>query len=329
MLEKEEDKVKNILVFDLGGGTFDVSLVNIKNNKIYEVKYTSGDTHLGGEDFDQKLVDYCIQEFCSKNSLSEEDVKKNKKALKRLKIAYEKIKRLLSVSTEIPIYVDNFYNDETLYIKITRAKFEDLCKDIFAKLTSPIEEVINKANIGISEIQEVVLVGGSTRIPKIKEMITEYFQNIKINDSINPDEAVAYGAEVDAYKIHSKKKAILNDIIPLESTPFSLGLGVGKYYQLIIPKVSTIPTTMTNLGITDYDFQSSVELPIYEEEYNNIRKNHFLGEFEIKDMSMKKAGEILFDVTYHVDVDGILTISVVMKDDPSKKNWKVKYNNEL
>ena len=329
VLEKEEDEVKNILVFDLGGGTFDVSLVNIKNNEIYDVKYTSGDTHLGGEDFDQKLVDYCIQEFCSKNSLSEEDVKKNKKALKRLKIVCEKSKRLLSVSTEIPIYVDNFYNDETLYIKITRAKFEDLCKDIFAKLTSPIEEVINKANIGISEIQEVVLVGGSTRIPKIKEMITEYFQNIKINDSINPDEAVAYGAAVDAYKIHSKKKAILNDIVLLDTTPFSLGLGVGKYYQLIIPKGSTIPTTVTNLGITDYDYQSSVELPIYEGEYNNIRKNHFLGEFEIKDIPMKKAGEILFDVTYHVDIDGILTVSAVMKDDPSKKNWKVIKNDNI
>ena len=327
--ETEETEEKNILVFDLGGGTFDVSLVKINNNEIFEVKYTSGDTHLGGEDFDHKLVEYCITEFCSKYKLDENEVKKNKKSIKRLKIACEKSKRLLSFSTQIPIYVDNFYNEETLYITVTRAKFEDLCKGLFAKLTHPIEEVINKANLGISDIKEVVLVGGSTRIPKIKEIISNYFGDIKINDSINPDEAVAYGAAVDAYKIHSKKKAILNDIVLLDTTPFSLGLGVGKYYQLIIPKGSTIPTTVTNLGITEFDFQTDVELPIYEGEYNNIKKNHFLGQFEIKNIPAKKAGEVIFDVTYQVDVDGILTVSAVMQDDPSKTNWKVIKNDSI
>ena len=327
--ETEETEEKNILVFDLGGGTFDVSLVKINNNEIFEVKYTSGDTHLGGEDFDHKLVEYCITEFCSKYKLDENEVKKNKKSIKRLKMACEKSKRLLSFSTQIPIYVDNFYNEETLYITVTRAKFEDLCKGLFAKLSHPIEEVINKANLGISDIKEVVLVGGSTRIPKIKEIISNYFGDIKINDSINPDEAVAYGAAVDAYKIHSKKKAILNDIVLLDTTPFSLGLGVGKYYQLIIPKGSTIPTTVTNLGITEFDFQTDVELPIYEGEYNNIKKNHFLGQFEIKNIPAKKAGEVIFDVTYQVDVDGILTVSAVMQDDPSKTNWKVIKNDSI
>ena len=329
ILEPEESEEKNILVFDLGGGTFDVSLVKINNNEIFEVKYTSGDTHLGGEDFDHILVEHCITEFCSKYKIDENEVKKNKKSIKRLKIACEKSKRLLSFSTQIPIYVDNFYNEETLYITVTRAKFEDLCKGLFAKLTHPIEEVINKANLGITDIKEVVLVGGSTRIPKIKEMISNYFGDIKINDSINPDEAVAYGAAVDAYKIHSKKKAILNDIVLLDTTPFSLGLGVGKYYQLIIPKGSTIPTTVTNLGITEFDFQTDVELPIYEGEYNDIKKNHFLGQFEIKNIPAKKAGEVIFDVTYQVDVDGILTVSAVMQDDPSKKNWKVIKNDNI
>ena len=326
---EEEMEEKNILVFDLGGGTFDVSLVNIKNNEKFEVKYTSGDMHLGGEDFDQKLVEYCIQDFCSKNSIPENEIRENKKGIKRLKLACEKSKRLLSISAEIPIYIDNFHGDEALYVKVTRAKFEDLCRDLFSKLTHPIEEVINKAKIGISDIQEVVLVGGSTRIPKIKEIISDYFQGIKINDSINPDEAVAYGAAVDAYKIHSKKKAILNDIVLLDTTPFSLGLGVGKYYQLIIPKGSTIPTTVTNFGITDYDYQTSVELPIYEGEYNILKKNHFLGEFEIRDIPAKKAGEVIFDVTYQVDIDGILTVTAVMKDDPSKKNWKVIKNDNI
>ena len=329
LTEIEEVNEKNILVFDLGGGTFDVSLVNILNKETFEVKYTSGDTHLGGEDFDQKLVEYCVQEFCSQKALDENEVKKNVKGMKRLKIACEKSKRLLSFSEQIPIYVDNFYEDETLYITVTRPKFEDLCKNLFAKLTQPIEEVIKKANIGITDIKEVVLVGGSTRIPKIKEIIYDYFKDIKINDTINPDEAVAYGAAVDAYKIHSKKKAILNDIVLLDTTPFSLGLGVGNYYQLIIPKGSTIPTTVTNLGVTDYDFQNSVELPIYEGEYNDIKRNHFLGEFEIPDIPAKLAGEVIFDVTYQVDVDGILTVTAVMKDDPSKKNWKVIKNDNI
>ncbi len=327
--ETDEIKEKNILVFDLGGGTFDVSLVQINNNKIYEVKHTSGDTHLGGEDFDHKLVEHCITEFCSKNHFDVNEVKKNKKSIKRLKIACEKSKRLLSVSTQIPIYVDNFYKEETLYINVTRAKFEDLCNDLFSRLIHPIEEVIKEAKLCLSDIAEVVLVGGSTRIPKIKEIISDYFENIKINDSINPDETVAYGAAVDAYKIHSKKKAILNDIVLLDTTPFSLGLGVGEYYQLIIPKGSTIPTTVTNFGITDFDFQTDVELPIYEGEYDNIKKNHFLGEFQIKDIPPKKAGEVIFDVTYQVDVDGILTVSAVMQDDPSKKNWKVIKNDNI
>ena len=327
--DKEELKEKNILVFDLGGGTYDVSLLNIKNNEKFEVKNTSGNTHLGGEDFDQKLVDYCIQEFCARTKLEENEIRNNKKGIKRLKLACEKSKRLLSISEEIPIYVDNFYYDETLYIKITRAKFEQLCKNIFSQLKQPIKEVIDKANLTISDINEVLLVGGSTRIPKIKQIISDYFQGIKINDSINPDEAVAYGAAVDAFKIHSKKKEVLNNIVLLDTTPFSLGLGVGNTFQLIIPKGSTIPTTVTNFGVTDYDYQNSVELPIYEGEYNNIKNNHFLGQFEISNIPLKKAGEIIFDVTYQVDVDGILTVSAVMKDDPTKKNWKIIKNDNI
>lgn len=323
---------KNILVFDLGGGTFDVSLVNINNNEKFEVKCTSGDTHLGGEDFDNKLVKYCLTEFCNKHNCTEDDMRKNNpKGMKRLKIACEKSKRLLSISEEIPIYVDNFFEDETLYIVVTKAKFEDLCKDLFAKLTKPIDDVIMQSKLGISDIKEVVMVGGSTRIPKIKEIITSFFEGVcvKINDTINPDEAVAYGAAVDAYKIHSKKKAVLNDIILLDTIPFSLGLGAGEFYQLIIPRGSIIPTTVTNLGITDINFQYSVELPIYEGEYNDISKNHFLGKFEITDIPQKMAGEVVFDVTYTVDVDGILTVSAVMKDDPTKKNWKVIKNDNI
>ena len=321
---------KNILVFDLGGGTFDVSLVNVKDNEKFEVKSTSGNMHLGGEDFDNKLVEYCIQEFCSKNkNITEEQIRENKKGMKRLKLACEKSKKLLSITEEIVIEVDNFYEDETLQIKVTRPKFEDLCKELFKKLIKPIEEVMKIGKIDMSDIKEVVLVGGSTRIPKVKEIVSDYFGGIKINDSINPDEAVAYGAAIEAFKIHSKKKDIMNDIVLMDTTPFSLGLGVGDEFQLIIPKGSTIPTSVTNYGITEFDNQYSVELPIYEGEYNNVESNHFLGKFEINDIPMKKAGEIIFDVTYQVDVDGILTVSAQMKDDPSKKNWKVIKNDNI
>ena len=321
---------KNILVFDLGGGTFDVSLVNVKDNEKFEVKSTSGNMHLGGEDFDNKLVEYCIQEFCSKNkNITEEQIRENKKGMKRLKLACEKSKRLLSITEEIVIEVDNFYEDETLQIKVTRPKFEDLCKELFKKLIKPIEEVMKIGKIDMSDIKEVILVGGSTRIPKVKEIVSDYFGGIKINDSINPDEAVAYGAAIEAFKIHSKKKDIMNDIVLMDTTPFSLGLGVGDEFQLIIPKGSTIPTSVTNYGITDFDNQYSVELPIYEGEYNNVENNHFLGKFEINDIPMKKAGEIIFDVTYQVDVEGILTVSAQMKDDPSKKNWKVIKNDNI
>ena len=332
LLDKNEcdTNEKNILVFDLGGGTFDVSLVNVKDNEKFEVKCTSGNMHLGGEDFDNKLVEYCIQQFCAKNKdIKEETVRENKKGMKRLKIACEKSKKLLSITEEITIEVDNFYNDETLELKITKTKFEDLCKDIFAKLIKPIEDVMKIGKIYLSDVNEVVLVGGSTRIPKIKEIVSNYFGIIKINDSINPDETVAYGAAIEAYKIHSKKKDIMNDIVLMDTTPFSLGLGVGNHFQLIIPKGSTIPTSVTNFGITEYNDQYSVELPIYEGEHDNVKLNHFLGKFEIKDIPMKKAGEIIFDVTYQVDVDGILTVSAQMQGDPSKKNWKVIKNDNI
>mgnify|MGYP003571313288 CR=1 FL=1 len=332
LFDKDDGDIeeKNILVFDLGGGTFDVSLVNIKDNEKFGVKSTSGNMHLGGEDFDNKLVEYCIQEFCSKNKdIKEDQIRANKKGMKRLKLACEKSKRLLSITEEIFIEVDNFCDDETLQIKVTRPKFEDLCKELFRKLIRPIEEVMKTGNLDISDIREVVLVGGSTRIPKVKEIVSEYFGGIKINDSINPDEAVAYGAAIEAFKIHSKKKDIMNDIVLMDTIPFSLGLGVGDEFQLIIPKGSIIPTSVTNYGITEFDNQYSVELPIYEGEYNNVENNHFLGQFEINDIPMKKAGEIIFDVTYQVDVDGILTVSAQMKDDPSKKNWKVIKNDNI
>ena len=329
--ENEDIEDKHILVFDLGGGTFDVSLVRVTQNEKFEVKSTSGDTHLGGEDFDNILVEKCLQEFCCKYSFTEEEVRNDTKGMKRLKLACEKTKKQLSFSETIQISVDNLYNNESFYYTITREQFEEFCSDLFLKLTAPIEEVINQAKIDISSIKEVVMVGGSTRIPKIKDVITSKFKgvNIKINDSINPDEAVAYGAAVDAYKIHSKKKAILNDIILLDTIPFSLGLGIGEQYQLIIPKGSTIPTEVKNLGMIDRDYHNYIELPIYEGEYNDIKRNHFLGKFKISDIPMKKAGEVLFDVIYKVDVDGILTVRASMKDDPSKSNLKVIKNDNI
>ena len=223
--EEEEDE-KLIIVFDLGGGTFDVTLLNIIDQEIFNVIATAGDSHLGGDDFDKKIMDFCLKEFSSKLNIKEEDIKKDKKSMNRLKIVSEKAKIRLSLEKETNIYIDEFYNKELLHIKLKRETFELICQDLFNKLIKPLDKVIDDAKKGVSEIKEIVFVGGSTRIPKIKEIINNYFFDVNINDSINPDEAVAYGAAIQAAKIIKQGTDILNDVILTDITPFSLGTEV-------------------------------------------------------------------------------------------------------
>ena len=224
--EEEDEDERLIIVFDLGGGTFDVTLLNILDQEIFNVIATSGDSHLGGDDFDKKIMDFCLKDFCSKFNIKEDEIKNDTKAMNRLKIASEKAKIRLSSEGETNIYIDEFYNKELLHIKLKRETFENICQDLFNKLIKPLDKVIEDAKKGVSDIKEIVFVGGSTRIPKIKELIHNYFFDVNINDSINPDEAVAYGAAIQAAKIIKQGTDILNDVILTDINPFSLGIEI-------------------------------------------------------------------------------------------------------
>ena len=250
---EEDDDEKLIIVFDLGGGTFDVTLLNIEDQEIFDIKATAGDSHLGGDDFNKKIIDYCLKEFCTKFNINENEIKEDTKAMNRLKIAAEKAKIKLSSELETIIDIDEFYNNQLLHIKLTRELFENISKDLFNKLLVPLDKVLDDAQKGVSEINEIVFVGGSTRIPKIKELINNYFYDVHINDSINPDETVAYGAAIQAAKLMRQGNDILNDVILMDITPFSLGTDVannsndieiknkGSLMDVIIPRGSKIP----------------------------------------------------------------------------------------
>jgi len=319
--EEDEDEKQLIIVFDLGGGTFDVTLLQIEDLELFDVLATAGDTHLGGDDFNKKIIDYCLKEFSSHFNINENDIRKNVQAMNRLKIAAEKAKIKLSDELETTIDIDEFFNNELLHIKITREFFENLCKDLFDKLIIPVDKVLEIGQKGYSDIKEIIFVGGSTKIPKIKEIIRCCFCDIHINDSINPDETVAYGAAIEAAKLIKQGNDILSDIILMDITPFSLGIDAidgdlineleekGCLMDVIIPRGSKIPITKTKRYETSYDYQEKISIGIYEGENKYSKDNHFLGEFILENLPKKKAGEVKDDVTFSIDSNGILTVS--------------------
>jgi len=238
-LDRQSDGVKNILIFDLGGGTFDVSLLSLDEG-VFQVKATNGHTHLGGEDFDNKLVDYCMADFKKK---TKQDISKNARALRRLRTQCEKAKRLLSSATTAPIECETLADGEDYNTNISRAKFEELCIDLFQQCMPPVENVLKDSKIGKSEINEIVLVGGSTRIPKIQSMLTDCFNGKALNKSINPDEAVAYGAAVQAAILTGKGNEATQELLLLDVSPLSQGIGIsGGIMSTIIKRNTTIPT---------------------------------------------------------------------------------------
>ena len=279
--EKNIEDNGNILVFDLGGGTFDVTILKIiKNNedneKFFEILSTCGDKFLGGEDFDNKLVEYVLNDFCKINEISKEIIKKNKKAIKKLKISCENIKRVLSSKDETILCINNFYNKKDINQKISKSIFEKLCDDLFKKLEKPLKDALTLAKLTKENIKEVVLVGGSTRIPLIKDILTEFFKNAKINDSINPDETVAYGATLMAAKILIKKETLTSEFNLMDITPFSLGTDIknnsenkdiqkeGSLMSVIIKRGSKIPIHNIENYFTIQDNQKSVSINVYE-----------------------------------------------------------------
>ena len=321
--EEDEDDEKYIIVFDLGGGTFDVTLLKIDEGEIFNVIDTGGDSHLGGDDFNQRIIDHCLKEFCTKLDIEIRDVKQDPEAMNRLKIAAENAKIKLSTESEVSIDIDDFYNHELLHIKLSRILFEDLCQDLFDKLLKPFDTIIQKCPKSNESINEIVFVGGSTRMPKVKELVQTYFFDVHINDSINPDETVAYGAAIQAAKLNKQGGYILNDVILMDITPFSLGINVnntsnipeiknkGDLMSVIIPKTTKIPVTLTKDYQTAHDYQEIMTMEIYEGENNYVNDNHFLGKFSLVDIPKKKAGEVEEKVTFSIDENGILTVSAV------------------
>ncbi|GAA5984077.1 hypothetical protein JCM11641_005591 [Rhodosporidiobolus odoratus] len=317
---EKSKKEKIVLIFDLGGGTFDVSLLSITGG-VFAVKATAGDTHLGGEDFDNTLLEHFKKEFERKTKL---DISNDPRALRRLRSACERAKRTLSSVTQTTVEVDSLFQGQDFSASISRARFEEINAATFRSTIDPVEKVLKDAKIDKSKVDDIVLVGGSTRIPKVQSLVSEFFGGRQLNKSINPDEAVAYGAAVQAAVLTGQTSEKTADLLLLDVAPLSLGVAMqGDVFGVVVPRNTPIPSNKSRTFTTVEDNQTTVTFPVYEGERVTCKENRLLGEFELTGITPQPRGQAELVCTFEIDANGLLKVSALDRTSGRRANINI------